>query len=179
MGFRPVVGISHIQETNEERTASFSYMKYVTQLVLLMGGVNVELSAGWKYHIEAERSSARTNRHIHVWKNGEMYAQNVDGSPRDGSSGDPPNSVRKELYQKTGWDWNKKKQSYENTLNPMIIHVLKDGSSDCGSLEGKCTCHQYLRPYMDYGTFIPYVPSPNGIPTFNFHFSPVPHFVFP
>lgn len=71
------------------------------------------LSKGWKYRIDPANSSKGEQRHIHVWKNGDEYSQNDDGSPHKGG-GTPPNSVKKELKEKAGWDWDAKEKSYRN-----------------------------------------------------------------
>lgn len=72
------------------------------------------LSKGWKYRIDPANPSKREHRHIHVYKNGEDYSQNDDGSSHKGG-GEPPNSVKKELKEKTGWDWDEKKESYKES----------------------------------------------------------------
>jgi len=71
------------------------------------------LSKGWKYRIDPQNSSKGEQRHIHVWKNGDEYSQNDDGSPHKGG-GSPPNSVKEELKEKAGWDWDAKEKSYRD-----------------------------------------------------------------
>ena len=50
--------------------------------------------------------------HLQVYnkKTGKSYGQRPDGSPSHGDKGDPPNIVKKKLKEKTGWDWDAKKE---------------------------------------------------------------------
>lgn len=47
-------------------------------------------------------------------KNGDKFSQKDDGGPHD-QGGSPPNSVKKELKEKTGWDWDAKAKSYKES----------------------------------------------------------------
>ena len=71
-------------------------------------------SQGWKYRIDPANPSKGEKRHIHVYKDGEDYSQNDDGSPHKGG-GSPPNSVKKELKEKSGWDWDAKAKAYKES----------------------------------------------------------------
>lgn len=73
-----------------------------------------DLSKGWKYRIDPADPSKGEKRHIHVYKDGEDYSQNDDGSPHKGG-GSPPNKVKKELKEKSGWDWDAKEKSYKES----------------------------------------------------------------
>ena len=61
--------------------------------------------------------------HVHLYNDKEKlgtYAQNMDGSIHDknnNSKGDPPKKVREKLKQKTGWDWDSKKNSYYDKID--------------------------------------------------------------
>ena len=84
------------------------------------------LSNGWKYRIDPPNTSTKTKRHIHIYKDGYNYSQNDDGSPHDGSSDEPPNSVKKELKNKGVWDWDAKAKEYNESLtNNGLEPVLK------------------------------------------------------
>ena len=73
-----------------------------------------DLSKGWKYRIDPANPSKGEKRHIHVYKDGEDYSQNDDGSPHKGG-GSPPNKVKKELKEKSDWDWDAKEKSYKES----------------------------------------------------------------
>ena len=79
----------------------------------------VNLKKGWKYRIDSTNSNTKSKRHIHIYKGKEIYSQNDDGSPHDGSTGSPPNSVKKELKEKSGWDWDAKEKDYQESLNAL------------------------------------------------------------
>ena len=74
----------------------------------------VPMSKGWRYRICPKNPYLRVKRHIHVEKNGDKFSQNDDGSPHD-QGGSPPNSVKKELKEKAGWDWDAKAKSYKES----------------------------------------------------------------
>lgn len=74
----------------------------------------VQMSKGWRYRICPKNPDLRLDRHIHVEKNGDKFSQNDDGSPHD-QGGSPPNSVKKELKEKAGWDWDAKAKSYKES----------------------------------------------------------------
>ena len=71
----------------------------------------IDLGKGWSARIDAE--NGKVQRHVHVYKNGNKFAQNADGSPHDNSRGSPPSGVLEELNRKTKWDWKKKEKEYE------------------------------------------------------------------
>lgn len=74
-----------------------------------------DLSKGWKYRIDPANPSKGEKRHIHVYNNnGDDFSQNDDGSPHKGG-GAPPNKVKKELKEKSGWDWDAKEKSYKES----------------------------------------------------------------
>lgn len=70
------------------------------------------LSKGWTCRIDSPRGGVG-QKHIHIYKNGESYSQNTDGSPHDGNIGKPPKKVREEAEDKTGWNWDEKEESYK------------------------------------------------------------------
>lgn len=81
------------------------------------GGQVIDLGGGWKARIDPEIPDMNLQRHAHVYKGKDNWAQNDDGSPHDqgkSSPGDPPNSVKKALKKKAGWDWYKKAKEYKN-----------------------------------------------------------------
>jgi hypothetical protein len=51
-------------------------------------------------------SSTTDRTIINIVKGNQTYSQNLDGSPHDGTDGNPPKSVIKEL-EKRGWKWNR------------------------------------------------------------------------
>ncbi|MGY0374218.1 RHS repeat-associated core domain-containing protein [Clostridium sp. JNZ J1-5] len=80
------------------------------------GGQVIDLGGGWKARIDPGILDMKLQRHAHVYKGKGEWAQNEDGSPHDqgkNSPGDPPNSVKKALKKKTGWDWDKKAKEYK------------------------------------------------------------------
>ena len=75
-----------------------------------------ELQQGWKYRIDDVNEDTE---HIHIWRDGESWAQRKDGGPHDqgkNSPGGPSKKVMKYLKEKTGWDWDKKHKSYYNKI---------------------------------------------------------------
>ena len=73
------------------------------------------LVGGWKFRIDKENPSTHTQRHIHVYKNGDRYSQNEDGSPHDrgnNQQGPLPRKVQEALKRKTGWDFNGNRDRY-------------------------------------------------------------------
>ncbi len=69
---------------------------------------------GWKIRIENPHvENTNGQRHIHVEKGAESYAQNADGSPSHNSKGSPPQKVR-DFLKKIGWDWDDKSDNHNN-----------------------------------------------------------------
>jgi len=52
-------------------------------------------NSGWYWRIDTGNTNTKTQDHIVIQKGKFKYAQNIDGSPHDGSTGSPPNSVKK------------------------------------------------------------------------------------
>lgn len=73
-----------------------------------------DLGKGWSGRIERDSSGGRYDKHAHVYKGNEAYAQNEDGSPHDGSKGGPPSSVKKDLKKQKSWDWDAKENDWAN-----------------------------------------------------------------
>ena len=80
-----------------------------------------DLSGGWKYRID--KATPFVKRHIHVEKDGESYSQNDDGSPHDGTTGSPPNSIKKELKKNGTWDWDKNAEEYEKEQSGSNVSI--------------------------------------------------------
>ncbi len=60
-------------------------------------------------------TSTKTQKHIHIWNKKVSYAQNEDGSPHDkgnNKQGPLPNKVQNSLFEKTGWDYNSKREDF-------------------------------------------------------------------
>ena len=99
----------------------------------------IDLGGGWYCRIDAGNESTGTKRHIHVWKNGESYAQNDDGSPHDkgnNSSGKLPRKIQKRLEKKTGWDYNGNRDAFFELTEitypvPYTKFTYADGTSVC------------------------------------------------
>ncbi len=81
-----------------------------------------DLGKGWKYRIDPEKPSKGEKRHIHVWKDGEEYSQNDDGSPHKGG-GSPPKKIKKALKEKSGWDWDAKEKAYKESQKSASIQL--------------------------------------------------------
>jgi len=88
----------------------------------------IDLGRGWRAYIHrVPDGKGGYRRHVHVYgRRGEHWSQNDDGSPHDqgrNSPGSPPNRVLRDLYNKTGWDWISKQETWiseisiENTLH--------------------------------------------------------------
>ncbi len=76
-------------------------------------GKNMPLKGGWMYRFEVgDPNNPGNHNHMHVFRtdNSQEYSQKDDGGPKDKPKGGtrPPNSVIKELQEKTNWDWNYK-----------------------------------------------------------------------
>lgn len=83
------------------------------QNAIALGSVKTgKTKTGWKYDIHNQRDSTKTKKHIHIEKGKDKYSQNEDGSPHDGTTGSPPNSVKKELKEKGIWDWDANAEKY-------------------------------------------------------------------
>ena len=106
--------------------------------------------------IDSQNPGKGEKRHIHVEKGGEKYSQNEDGSNHKKGSGNPPNSVIKELKKKFNWDWVKKEESYQNSLNPLVLHI-----EGCNIEKGECECGTGYSIMWDTHGVGPIVDSPN------------------
>ncbi|WP_314305407.1 RHS repeat-associated core domain-containing protein [Brevibacillus parabrevis] len=74
---------------------------------------------GWSVRFDKGMAGTATQDHAHVFgPKGQEWSQNTDGSPHDqnrNSPGDPPNSMKKELKKKFGWDWDAKAKAYNDS----------------------------------------------------------------
>ena len=71
-----------------------------------LAGKNFEIKHGWYFRIDPPSSDGKVQRHIHIWKKGgDSFAQNEDGTPHDGLSGDPPDWVTEEEKVVKKWEW--------------------------------------------------------------------------
>ena len=90
-----------------------------------IGGVEIHGSYGkingWDYRIDNADTTTGVKKHIHIFQGKKIYSQCVDGQPHDGSTGSPPNSVKKVLKKNGVWDWDKKAKQYENAQNAMEL----------------------------------------------------------
>jgi RHS repeat-associated protein len=131
------------------------------------GGITIQLKNGWTARKDAGKPSTKTKTHIHVIKGNKEYSQNIDGSPHDGDdSSGPPNSVKKEINKKIGWDWDAKAKSWSRHQSCMI-HM-----ANCGYEEGNCQCGVgIVAGSPNYVV----VPSGGTFPVFD----PVYHYSFP
>lgn len=92
------------------------------------GETPVDLGNGWHARFDTTHGKPVDGsymEHVHLYNDKEKlgtYAQNMDGSIHDknnNSKGDPPKRVREKLKQKTGWDWDSKKNSYYNQIDSL------------------------------------------------------------
>ena len=90
------------------------------------GETPVDLGNGWHARFDTTHGKPVDGgymEHVHLYNDKEKlgtYAQNMDGSIHDknnNSKGDPPKKVREKLKQKTGWDWDSKKNSYYDKID--------------------------------------------------------------
>ena len=90
------------------------------------GETPVDLGNGWHARFDTTHGKPVDGgymEHVHLYNDKEKlgtYAQNMDGSIHDknnNSKGDPPKKVREKLKQKTGWDWDSKKNSYYDKMD--------------------------------------------------------------
>jgi hypothetical protein len=85
-------------------------------------GVNQPLGVkGYSLRIDKAHESKTGQKHIHIMgpKN-QQWSQNEDGSPHDqnkNSPGGPPNSMKKEIKKKLGWDWDANAKSYQDKVD--------------------------------------------------------------
>ena len=70
---------------------------------------------GYKIRIDSAKNNGK--KHIHIQKGANDYSQNFDGSPHHAQKGEPPNSIKKFIKERFGWDWDKKQKEYNNTKN--------------------------------------------------------------
>ena len=69
-------------------------------------GVEVDIGQGWRARIDrGQNDITGKETHVHVWKDGDSFSQNNDGTPHHRSNGNPPKKVRERLKEKTGWEW--------------------------------------------------------------------------
>ncbi len=71
---------------------------------------------GWEWYIHPRNTNTNVKKHIHIENCGKIYSQTIDGEPHDGSTGSPPNSVKKYLKNEGIWDWDANKENYENKI---------------------------------------------------------------
>ena len=121
------------------------------------GTYEFDIGKGWTARIDHENSNTLTKKHIHVQKNELKFSQNIDGSPHDGSSGSPPNSVKKQLKKKLDWDWDKKDRSWKNSQDSTILHCCSPEEQAMG----ECECYSSFVPN---GPYISGISGGGGIP---------------
>lgn len=99
-------------------------------------GVNYDIGNGWKARIDRGNDGVPGHeRHVHVWKGKDSYSQNDDGSPHDGSTGNPPKSVQKKLKEKLGWEWKKMTATPSLAFDTNVLYNYA-GASVLGMLIG-------------------------------------------
>lgn len=81
------------------------------------------LSNGWFARIDNPGSPGQ--QHIHIYRPGDKnsYSQNIDGSPHDknkNNKNDPSSKMKRDLKEKTGWDWD------SNKFQPIIDYDYGD-----------------------------------------------------
>ena len=80
-----------------------------------IGAVTYGSYKGYTWNIHTVDTSTKTNKHIHIEAFGKTYSQNIDGSPHDGSTGSPPNTMKKHLKERGIWDWDANQEKYDNS----------------------------------------------------------------
>ncbi len=96
-----------------------------------MAGELIKLGGGWWARLDVNSDLVGNDPHWHVWKGklwsnaSEKYALSVKGKishPKDWppSSYGPPNSVKKNLKSKTGFDWDATRKSFENNVSNIV-----------------------------------------------------------
>ena len=111
--FGAIIGIGLLVTGMILACTSSNKVEPAPKSVVALGSIKTgNTKSGWEYNIHKPDDSTKTKRHIHIKKGREKYSQNEDGSPHDGTTGSPPNSVKKELKKKGVWDWDKKERDY-------------------------------------------------------------------
>ena len=159
-------------------------------------GRYIELGQGWFCRIDPQDTTTDTQRHIHIWNDRKdvTYAQNDDGSPHDKNNNDQgklPKWLNKTIQNKTGWNYNGKRNAfYEKTQCAIdvegITYSFADGTStyrkNSPFVITKFSTSSYERIYFEIGnvsnsnghiTSMIYLPvlGPISLPTFSFGFS--------
>ena len=93
-------------------TAKASVAPYTS---IIFGSIKTTSYNGWKIRIDSANTNTNTQKHIHIQGFKKEYAQNIDGSPHDGSKGSPPNSVKKYLKKQGYWDWDANQRKYDES----------------------------------------------------------------
>ena len=116
-------------------------------------GQSFELGNGWYYRIDPENTTTGTKRHIHIWKGKQKYIQNDDGSPHDkgkGEKGKIPKWLNNKLIEKTGWDYNGKRDSFfKKTSVEFWPEGAKYSFADGTTAFKPCTPYMPSRIYPD------------------------------
>ena len=103
---------------------------------------------GWEIRIDNPHvENSNGQRHIHVEKGAESYAQNADGSPSHKSKGSPPKKV-KEYIKKIGWDWDDKSDNYNNKNSG------DKGNKSDGKGSGSSAAHKTSDEEFEYGGIV-------------------------
>ena len=110
-------GFEYVAATNKLSINSYIYCEnspitFIDSLGYKKTKKYGDLKGGWRYRIDSKNDGTRTNRHIKIWHGKEIYQQNDDGSPHDGSTGKPPKHIRDELKEDGIWDWDAKEKAY-------------------------------------------------------------------
>ncbi|CAM3662237.1 hypothetical protein EDM52_08400 [Brevibacillus invocatus] len=103
-----------------DKTNYWDSYGYVPGLGSIRFGKEIDMGVkGWSVRFDKGMVGTATQDHAHVFgPKGQEWSQNTDGSPHDknrNSPGDPPNSMKKELKKKFGWDWNAKAKAYNDS----------------------------------------------------------------
>jgi RHS repeat-associated protein len=104
---------------------------------------------GWEWRIDTSNSGTRTQTHIHIAKFDEKYSQNIDGSPHDGSTGSPPNSLKKHLKKNNIWDWDANQNKFDNNSKKNVVGYGDDGMPlPISPVDNVLNNHFYFTPVL-------------------------------
>ena len=137
------------------------YLTFKNSIFISYGSVRNTSYKGWSYRIDNNKYG---QKHIHIEKFEQKYSQNIDGSPHDGSSGSPPNSVKKYLKEKGIWDWDANEQNYNNSIKEIeFVQMYSDTGQvmyiDKSLTNSLSSTNLYVMPMDIYFTGVT-IPSP-------------------
>ena len=131
-----VMDIEKGMKTNGAKIIQYTWQNSWNQKFKLVKAFEFKVSYGpctymkeTQIHIDwyarYENHGVGNGDHLQVYnkKTGKSYGQRPDGSPSHGDKGDPPNIVKKKLKEKTGWDWDAKKEKRKNIQVKPIYNV--------------------------------------------------------